>query len=215
MIKHLSDTSRTIAYGQEYSPTWVDQFGVWLSWRKILKSLPKNGIKPRWGDFGSGYHAALTRRAISHISSAIIIDLNTADDLKEHSKINVIEGSLPTALEGLESESLDIIVCNSVIEHLWKPEETLAHFYRLLAPGGCCFINVPSWRGKWFLEFFSFRLSLSPVAEMNDHKTYYDPRDLWPMLVKVGFLPFYIQCRRHKFGLNTFARCRKPGAIDD
>ena len=45
---------------------------------------------------------------------------------------------------------------------------------------------------------------------MNDHKRYYDPRDLWPMLVEAGFVPSDIRCRRHKFGLNTFAVCRVP-----
>ena len=124
--------------------------------------------------------------------------------------MRAIEGSLPSALEVLPSESLDVIICNSVIEHLWQPDEPLSQFYRLLAPGGCCLINVPSWRGRWFLEFSAFRLGLSPAAEMNDHKNYYDPRDLWPLLVRAGFLPIHIRCGLHKFGLNTFAQCRKP-----
>ena len=47
---------------------------------------------------------------------------------------------------------------------------------------------------------------------MDDHKTYYDPRDLWPLLVRAGFRPQAIRCLRHKFGLNTFAVCQGPGA---
>ena len=47
---------------------------------------------------------------------------------------------------------------------------------------------------------------------MDDHKRYYDPRDLWPLLVDAGFRPSGIKCYRHKFGLNTFAACRMPGA---
>jgi hypothetical protein len=48
---------------------------------------------------------------------------------------------------------------------------------------------------------------------MDDHKRYYDPRDLWPLLVDAGFRPSAIRCRRHKFTLNTFAVCRvgEPG----
>ena len=45
---------------------------------------------------------------------------------------------------------------------------------------------------------------------MDDHKRYYDPRDLWPMLVDAGLQPSEIRIRRHKFGLNTFAVCRVP-----
>ena len=81
--------------------------------------------------------------------------------------------------------------------------------YRLTKPGGTCVFNVPSWRGKWFLEFSAYRLGLSPKEEMDDHKAYYDVKDLWPLLVKAGFVPSNIRCFAHKFGLNTFAVCTK------
>jgi hypothetical protein len=51
-------------------------------------------------------------------------------------------------------------------------------------------------------------LGLSPAEEMDDHKYYFDPKDLWPLLVRAGFRPRNIRCFRHKFGLNTFALCR-------
>ena len=44
---------------------------------------------------------------------------------------------------------------------------------------------------------------------MDDHKMYYDPRELWPLLVRAGFKPRDIKVFHHKFGLNTFAVSRK------
>jgi hypothetical protein len=44
---------------------------------------------------------------------------------------------------------------------------------------------------------------------MDEHKMYYDKRDLWPLLVKAGFLPSKISMRYHKFGLNLFAVAKK------
>jgi len=44
---------------------------------------------------------------------------------------------------------------------------------------------------------------------MDDHKMYYDKRDLWPVLVKAGFLPSNLKLRYHKFRLNLFASARK------
>jgi len=44
---------------------------------------------------------------------------------------------------------------------------------------------------------------------MDDHKMYYDERDLWPLLVRAGFAPSQIRCFSHKFGLNTFAICAR------
>jgi SAM-dependent methyltransferase len=117
-------------------------------------------------------------------------------------------------LAGLPDRSLDVILCMSVLEHLWEPGQALSHFRRLLRPGGVCAVNVPSWAGKRALEFSAFRLGLSPASEMDDHKRYYDPRDLWPLLVAAGFIPHGIRCFRHKFGLNTFAVCKvDPGDI--
>jgi hypothetical protein len=81
-------------------------------------------------------------------------------------------------------------------------------------PGRAVLIKVPSWRGKPLLEISAFRLGLSPAVEMNDHKRYFDPKDLWPMLVAAGFRPSEIHCRRHKFGLNTFAACRVGADVD-
>ena len=58
-----------------------------------------------------------------------------------------------------------------------------------------------------------FGLLFSPAEEMEDNKRYYDPRDLWPLLVRAGFTPINVRCYRHKFGLNTFAACRKAEAL--
>ena len=148
------------------------------------------------------------RRYLDSVRSALLVDLSLADDLKAHPKVTAIEGELPGVLSGIPARSLDVILCMSVIEHLWEPELTLREFRRLLRPGGVCAINVPSWAGKRFLEFSAFKLGFSPAEEMEDHKTYYDPRDIWPLLVRAGFRPSHIRVFKHKFRLNTFAVCR-------
>jgi SAM-dependent methyltransferase len=201
---------RQSSYGQQGSPSPVDRFGVWLSSRRIRRAVPDfAGV--RLGDFGCGYDAAFARTVLDRAREVVLIDVALAGDLGEHANVTGIEGTLPDALEGLEDGSLDAIVLNSVLEHLWEPERTLSELHRILAPGGVALINVPSWRGKRFLELSAFRLGTSPAEEMDDHKAYYDPRDLWPLLVRAGFRPRDIRCFRHKFGLNTWAECRKVG----
>lgn len=160
-------------------------------------------------DAGCGYQAMFGRTVLPEVRQLTLVDVSLAPELRRLPKVNAIEGALPQALAGLREESTDVVICNSVLEHLWTPSDALAEFHRILRPGGVCFLNVPSWRGKTLLELSAFRLGLSPAEEMNDHKCYYDPRDLWPRLVRAGFLPSDIVCRRHKFTLNTFAVCRK------
>jgi SAM-dependent methyltransferase len=142
----------------------------------------------------------------------LMLDVALEPGLAEQPKVTAIEGHLPDALSEIPDESEDVVICNSVLEHIWDAEACLRAFRRILAPSGTLLLNVPSWRGKSFLEFSAFRLGTSPPEEMDDHKMYYDPRDLWPLLVRAGFRPHGIRCFRHKFGLNTFAACRKePG----
>lgn len=200
---------RKEAFAQSYDPTPVDRFGVWLSARQIRRFVPELRGK-RVGDFGCGYHATFMRSVLDEVDHAILADVALADDLKTNAKVEVHEGDVLGSLRALPDASLDVVMCISVIEHLWEPLVALREMNRVLAPGGTCLVNVPSWRGKTFLELSAFKLGMSPASEMNDHKMYYDRRDLWPLLVAAGFLPQHIRCFSHKFGLNTFAACSKP-----
>jgi|SRR5262245_1251425 len=202
--------SRAGAYEQHRAHSPVDRFGVWLSARALRRHVPSFAGKSV-GDFGCGYQARFVRSVLGEIERAVLVDVALAPDLKADRRITAIEGKLPNALRGVEDSSLDVVMCVNVLEHLRAPLETLVGLRRVTAPGGVCLVNVPSWRGKRFLEFSAYRLKLSPAEEIDDHKTYYDPRDLWPLLVAAGFGPHNIECRKHKFGLNTFAACRVYG----
>ena len=202
-----TDVSREAAFGQEGRITGVDRAGVWLSGHQLRRTVGSLDDKDV-GDFGCGFQATYMRTVLDQVRSATLVDISLADDLKSRPNVTAIEGKLPGVLEDLPDRSLDVILCMSVLEHLWAPDQALTHFRRLVRPGGVLAINVPSWRGKRALEFSAFRLGLSPASEMDDHKRYYDPRDLWPLLVTARFMPHGIRCFRHKFGLNTFAVCK-------
>ncbi len=205
----VPSSQRTSAYGQHRPSSAVDRFGIWLGTRAVQRNADFRGA--RFADFGCGFHATFARTQLAVAQSALLLDLALADDLKRHPTVTAIEAPLLDALPDLEAESLDIVLCLSVLEHLWEPEEALRHFRRILAPGGVAILNVPAWLAKPFLEFAGFRLGVTPADEIDDHKAYYNPPDLWPMLVHAGFRPSLIECHRHKFGLNTSAVCRVPG----
>src|SRR3954452_17898151 len=185
-------TERTEAFAQGYDPSLTDRLGVWLSARQIRRWVPSFAGK-RVADIGCGFHASFARSILDQAAAVTLVDVSLADDLKRHAKVHAIEGKLPQALAPLVSGSLDVVMAISVIEHVWDPLGTLKQIHRLLVPGGVCLINVPSWRGKRYLELSAFKLGFSPKSEMEDHKMYYDVRDLWPLLVQAGFLPSRIQ----------------------
>ena len=198
---------RAEAFLQNGGGTLVDRFGVWLSGRQIRRFVPSFAGK-RVGDFGCGFDAAFSRTIAGDVASLVLVDVVLAPDLRGDPRVRAIEGQLPGALAALPAASLDVVLIVSVLEHVADAPGLLREAKRLLAPGGVALVNVPSWRGKTLLELSAFRLGLSPAAEMDDHKMYYDVRDLWPLLVSAGFRPSRIKCFAHKFGLNTFAVCQ-------
>jgi SAM-dependent methyltransferase len=203
--------TRSQSFGEGHRLTLVDRFGIWLSRRQIRRWVPHLSGKVI-GDFGCGYQARLARSVLGQVSKAFLADVSLAPDLAAEARVVALQGPLPASLRGIPDTSLDVALCISALEHLAEPDAMLREMFRVLKPGGTALVNVPSWRGKTYLEFSAFRLGLSPAAEMDDHKTYYDVRDLWPMLVAAGFRPSRIRCFPHKFGLNTFAACQKDPA---
>lgn len=201
-----SSGERSGSFGQHRDASPVDRFGVWLS--SVAVRRHADFADARMGDFGCGFDAAFARTQLDAVRSLTLVDLAIADDLKQDDRVTAIEGALTDVLPTLGSASFDVTLCLSVLEHLWDPETALRDLRRVTAPGGVVLLNVPSWLGKRALELSAFRLGLSPAEEMDDHKWYFNPKDLWPLLVRVGFKPSEITCHRHKFGLNTFAACR-------
>jgi len=203
----VEKATRTSSYGEGHQKTLPERFGHWLSNYQVTRIVPSfSGL--RVGDFGCGYHAEFLRPHLHEVAHATLVDVSLAEDLQGRPNVTAIEGTLPASLTAVPDASLDFILCNNILEHLTDPLGALVHFRRIVRPTGICFFNVPSWRGKYFLELVAFKLRWSAAAEIDDHKEYYEPRDLWRLLVRAGFRPSEIDCRRHKFGMNTLAVCR-------
>jgi SAM-dependent methyltransferase len=197
----------TESYGQR-GVTWVDRFGVWLSQRAIRKRLPV-GNNLRVLELGCGYRATQLLALRDRLAQGTGVDFRIAPELRSEPGFAFYEGTIEETLPKLAGDTFDVVLVISVLEHLREPLAVLEAARALLRPGGTLLINVPTWRGKFFLEFSAFRLGLSPKVEMDDHKMYYDKRDLWPLLVRAGFRPSEIRLNYHKFGLNLFATANR------
>jgi SAM-dependent methyltransferase len=195
------------SYGQG-GLTPIDRLGVWLSLRAIRRRLPQRADLEVL-ELGCGYRATQLIALESSLKRGIGVDFKIAPELHKLTRYTFHEGPIEEALRKLEGEQVDVIMLISVLEHLGEPLAVLSSAWSMLKPSGVLLINVPTWLGKLFLEFSAFRLGLSPRVEMDDHKMYYDKRDLWPLLVQAGFKPSEIQLKYHKLGLNLFATATK------
>ena len=195
------------SYGQR-GLTVADRLGVGLSQRTIRRYLPKRNDL-RVLELGCGYRATQLIALKPRLRLGIGVDFRIAPELQTLERFVFHEGTIEETLPTLETETMDVVMLISVLEHLDEPLFALQSAWRLLKPSGLLLVNVPTWLGKRFLEFSAFRLGLSPKVEMDDHKMYYGKRDLWPILVRSGFKPSQIRLKYHKFGLNLFATARK------
>ena len=195
------------AYGQ-HGLTFLDRAGVWLSQRAIIRHLPKRSDL-QVVELGCGFRATQLVALGSRLKHGVGVDFHIAPELRTLGKFTFHEGSIEQALPKLAKESFDAVLLISVLEHLRDPLFMIESARALLKPAGVLLINVPTWLGKGFLEFSAFRLGVSPKVEMDDHKMYYDKRDLWPLLVRAGFKPSAIHLGYHKFRLNLFAVARR------
>jgi SAM-dependent methyltransferase len=200
------------SYGQ-HGLTPVDRLGVWLSKRAIHRHLPdRNDLEVL--ELGCGYRATQLIALETRLKRGIGVDFQIAPELQTLEKFAFHQGTIEQILPTLQSEIVDAVMLISVLEHLADPQFVLECAWRLLRPSGLLLVNVPTWNGKRFLELSAFRLGFSPKVEIDDHRMYYDKRDLWPMLVKAGFKPSQIRLRYHKFGLNLFAVASKDNASE-
>jgi 2-polyprenyl-3-methyl-5-hydroxy-6-metoxy-1,4-benzoquinol methylase len=198
---------RRKSFGQEKKTSFVDRFGIWLSRRSVFRHIGQFEGKTVC-DVGCGYEASLAQEIAKDAAYVTVCDVALSPSALDGLNIRGIEGPFEDTAPDIEPNSMDLVLCMSMLEHVSDDDLVLAHLFRIVNIGGVVIVNVPSWFGKRLLEFSAFKLGLSPAEEMNDHKRYYSPRDLWPKLVSAGFLPENISVRRHKFGLNTLAICK-------
>ena len=195
------------SYGQ-HGLTLADRAGVWLSQRAIRRHLPyRNDLELL--ELGCGYRATQLIALEPKLKRGVGVDFQIAPELQTREKFTFYQGPIEEVLSKLETETFDVVMLISVLEHLVEPQFVLQSAWRLLRPSGLLLVNVPTWVGKRFLELSAFRLGFSPKIEIDDHKMYYGKRDLWPILVRAGFKPSEIRLLYHKFGLNLFAAAKK------
>ena len=194
------------AYGESgLNP--LDRLGVWARTRPV-RAYVKRERPGRVLDIGCGYDAGLIRALHDDVGAAVGIDLRVAPSAKALPRATFVEQPIEAALDGLPERSFDAVFMMSVLEHLPDGSAALAGCHRVLRPGGSLFVHVPTWRGRVVLEHLAFRHGLA-TDSIDDHRMYYDTRDLWPALVRAGFKPKDLRLRYGTAGCTLLAVAKR------
>ncbi len=161
----------------------IDQTNWWFQGRRrvvaaVLRGEPELVAGPglRIFDVGCGTGEMLdmlrefgTVAAIDGSPDAVRHCKNRfGDELDVH--VGVIPGDLPAA------GSADVVTAFDVIEHLDDDEGALAHFHRVLRPGGTLVVTVPAFAFLW-----------GPHDVISHHYRRYSAPQLRSSLVEAGF----------------------------
>lgn len=107
--------------------------------------VPMNLQQTTWLDIGCG-SGGIAAGLAPHIKSIIAID---PFPWAEWSTLQSLHHNLQFFNQPIEnlssaSESVDIILCNQVYEHVLNPQALIAEIYRILKPGGYCYFAGPN-----------------------------------------------------------------------
>jgi SAM-dependent methyltransferase len=198
---------RQKSYGQGKKLRTLDIIGGYLSQKNFKKYLTEKYYNGALLDVGSGWDARVSKPFRNKFHTCYLADLALNPELLRSAKNKtfLLEGDIASTIQTFPAQSVKFILANNVIEHLDEPEILMKEFKRIIEPTGYIYINVPSWRGKFFLELAAFKLGLAPQEEMQDHKNYFSKSELWTLIRGAKFNPRAISVYSKKFGLNTLA----------
>ncbi|MBM3709389.1 MAG: class I SAM-dependent methyltransferase [Actinobacteria bacterium] len=178
---------------------------------KAAKNLRMRKVKPFIKktdyvcDIGCGVEADFLVSIKSFIGKGWGIDQKTA--INSFDNIIIKKTRLVTSIP-FENNFFDIVTMLAVLEHLDHPEEILKEIFRILKPGGIVILTTPTPAAKKILEFLAYKVKLSSMEEISDHKHYWSRDELLKEMQGSNF--DIVAAKYFEFGLNNFIVAKKP-----
>lgn len=128
---------------------WHDQKNT-----KIMKTIPAESVDALDAGFGSG---TIIQSLKERDESLNIYGIDLGKEFVEfaHNKygheqnVNLLNSDVKYL--PFREETVDIVVCSEVIEHIYKPEKIVLEFQRILKHGGKVIITTPNCSFRWSL----------------------------------------------------------------
>jgi len=167
----------------------------------IIKKYPNSKLL----DIGCGFNYKFLLEVEPYISEGYGIDLKVPE--LRNGKIKTKQIKLNDKLP-YNGNSFDFVIMLAVLEHLDQPIEIVKEIERILKPKGKLILTVPSRNSKPVLEFLAYKMKIVNEEEINDHKKYYNYKDLEKLFKKTDKL----KIQEHKyfqFFMNNFCVVNK------
>lgn len=116
-------------------------------WQTLLFYAGTNIHDGLWLDMGCG-SGGIAATLAPRVTKIIGIDpepwARWPTWTQQHSNLTFINGSYDSHPPLLAQNSVDIVICNQVYEHVPDPQRLIQEIYRVLKPGGYCYFAGPN-----------------------------------------------------------------------
>lgn len=137
-----SEHSRDPRWGAKDRPRKADAI-----WQTLVFYAGNDILSGTWVDMGCG-SGGIAAALAPKVKKIIGIDPEPwsrwSTWTREHSNLEFIEGSYENDPPLLAENSVDIVICNQVYEHVPDPQQMIKVIYRILKPGGYCYFAGPN-----------------------------------------------------------------------
>lgn len=154
----------------------------------IIKKYPNSKLL----DIGCGFDYKFLLEVEPYISEGYGIDFKVPE--LKNGKIKTKQIKLNYKLPFNES-TFDFVIMLAVLEHLDHPIEKVKEIERILKPKGKLILTVPSRNSKPVLEFLAYKMKIVNEEDINDHKKYYNYKDLEKLFKETAKL----KIQEHKY----------------
>lgn len=111
----------------------------------VSQFVPFSLIETTWLDMGCG-SGGIAVNIAPHVKSMTGVDPESwarwSDFQTRQPNLRFLQESVENL--SIENESVDIVICNQVYEHVSDPQSLIAEIYRVLKPGGYCYFAGPN-----------------------------------------------------------------------
>ncbi|MFA6518504.1 MAG: class I SAM-dependent methyltransferase [Candidatus Shapirobacteria bacterium] len=150
-------------------------------------------------DFGCGSQGYFLRKIADKIGYGLGIDLEINPKKSKNLEFKKQDKNI---WNELKLNSFNKVVMLAVLEHidLDKVSDLFAQFRRVLKTGGFLVMTTPTPPSKPMLEFMA-KIGLIDKAQIDDHKKYYERKDVVKLAKETGFK--MVSYKLFQFGLNS------------
>lgn len=128
-------------------------------------------------------------------------------DLLARKEIDTSKKLISRDFDKVKDSRFHLLSMFAVLEHLDYPDFDFSFVTKLVLPGGYLLLTTPTKISKPVLEFLSYKLGIVSRREIEEHKHYFNIKEIVELFSKYGFQK--VDAKVFELGMNNYVLLKK------